>query len=72
MPFLLDLGFLPNEFERYSQLSGYELNLSPTNVSGTFAITLIGTRISLNEHFLEQILNTVLKIKWEKSQLTSM
>lgn len=72
MPFLLDLRFLSNEFKSYSQLSGYELNLSATNVRGRFAITLIGTRISLNEYFLEKILNTVLKIKWEKSQLTSM
>lgn len=63
MPFLLDLRFLSNEFKSYSQLSGYELNLSPTNVRGRFAITLIGTRISLNEYFLEKILNTVLKIK---------
>lgn len=63
MPFLLDLRFLSNEFKSYSQLSGYELNLCPTNVNGRFAMTLIGTRISVNEYFLEKILNTVLKIK---------
>lgn len=68
----MDLRFLSDEFKSYSQLSGNELNLSPSNVSGMFAITLIRSKISLNEFFLEKILNTVLKINWEKSQLTSM
>lgn len=72
MPFLLDLRFLSNELKSYSQLSCYELNLSPTNITGSFAIKLIGTRNSLNQYFLEKTLNTVLKIKWEKSQPTNM